>query len=100
MTFNSLYVCGDVTLVYEFQDATIAERWFERVREIKDRVAFNELQMGGGTVTEAVHREHASQWLDLVAGVLQEFGSAYLPPDIKEAVNGTELFLGRAQTIW
>ena len=100
MSFNSMYICGANTLVYQFADATIHARWDERMREIKAQSTMLQAEFESGSVPEAVHRERASQWLLFVAGFSHEFGSAFVPPDIKEAVNGTELFLGRAQTIW
>ena len=100
MTYRIFYVSGDTTLVYEFQSATIAHHWDTSVREIKYQVAFNQSEFDSGSITEAVHRDLGSQWLDLVAGFVQEFGSGLLPPDIKQAVNVTELYLGRDETIW
>ena len=100
MPIQTLYVSGDNTLLYEFEDAIFAHHWNVFIREIKDRAAFNQSAFESGSITAAVHLDRASQWLDFVARFLQAFGSGLLPPDIKIAVNSTEQLLGRVETIW
>ena len=71
-------------------------RWTAAVRGIKDHIAA--ISNDGNDDAARVPLYH--EWLNRVQEFITEWGEAFLPPDIKQAVNGVEAGLGIEQTVW
>ena len=96
MTYDVCYVSGVWAIAMTFPTKQEYHRWNDGVRAIKQRIEAvnNDDNDDSGRVPQY------RAWLDLVGQFVVLWGENFLPPDIKDAVNGVEGAIGVQPTVW
>ena len=96
MDYSALYVGGEYAMMVSYPNQRVYQQWLAEVRGIKDRndAINNDGQAGAARVPKY------NAWLVLVKQFIDRWGEAFLPPDIKHAVNSVERGIEIGVTVW
>ena len=96
MPFTTLNQSGKWCITISFESPAHYLMWQAQTNEIKNFIAA--INDDGNAGAARVPRYH--QWLNFVNAFVERNGEALLPPDIKDAVNEVESYVGVQPTVW
>ena len=96
MPYNVTYMSGSYLQDMAFESRLHYGQWANGVRRIKSMIEGINNDGNAG----AARVPHYRQWLAVVQAFVAQHTETFLPPDIKEAVNGVERGIGAPVTEW
>ena len=96
MVYNVAYLSGQWAITLPFTSQQRYHLWDEGVRNIKERIE----TINNDDNTDAARVPLYKAWLVMVESFVRRWTEAFLPPDIKHAVNSVENGIGVQRTVW